>query len=85
MQYAIDVAHLHQRPRAWRRSIKIGDASFFGLGVPMLSGIAAFTERELIPLEDECEANDGLTPESWARAKQATLVACLALATSGRS
>ncbi|MDP9295554.1 MAG: acyl-CoA dehydrogenase [Actinomycetota bacterium] len=34
----------------------------------------AFTDRELIPLEDECEEGDGLTPESWARAKQATLV-----------
>src|SRR3954453_5279831 len=33
----------------------------------------AFTERELIPLEQECEDNDGLTPESWAKAKQATL------------
>ena len=33
----------------------------------------AFTERELIPLEQECEENDGLTPESWAKAKQATL------------
>jgi acyl-CoA dehydrogenase len=33
----------------------------------------AFTERELIPLEQECEENDGLTPSSWAKAKQATL------------
>src|SRR5205085_9080787 len=33
----------------------------------------AFTDRELIPLEQECEDHDGLTPESWARAKQATL------------
>jgi alkylation response protein AidB-like acyl-CoA dehydrogenase len=32
----------------------------------------SFTERELIPLEDECEEHDGLSPESWARAKQAT-------------
>jgi hypothetical protein len=47
MQQAIDAAHLGRRPRGWRRSIKIGDASFFGLGVPMLSGIAAFTESEL--------------------------------------
>src|SRR3954469_22288035 len=33
----------------------------------------AFTERELIPLEQECEDNDGLTPESWEKAKRATL------------
>ena len=33
----------------------------------------AFTEQVLIPLEDECEENDGLTPESAARAKQAVL------------
>src|SRR5947208_6874869 len=33
----------------------------------------AFTERELIPLEQECEEHDGLTSESWAKAKQATL------------
>ena len=33
----------------------------------------AFTEEVLIPLEDECEANDGLTPESADRAKQAVL------------
>ena len=33
----------------------------------------AFTDRVLLPLEDECEANDGLTPESHAAAKQAVL------------
>jgi len=33
----------------------------------------AFTERELIPLEQECEDHDGLTASSWAGAKQATL------------
>jgi alkylation response protein AidB-like acyl-CoA dehydrogenase len=32
-----------------------------------------FTEQVLIPLEDECEEHDGLTPESHARAKQAVL------------
>jgi acyl-CoA dehydrogenase len=32
-----------------------------------------FTEQVLIPLEDECEAQDGLGPESAARAKQAVL------------
>ncbi len=33
----------------------------------------AFTDEVLVPLEDECEANDGLTPASAARAKQAVL------------
>ncbi len=32
-----------------------------------------FTERILIPLEDECEAGDGLTPASYASAKKAVL------------
>jgi acyl-CoA dehydrogenase len=32
-----------------------------------------FTDQILTPLEDECEANDGLTPESHAAAKQAVL------------
>jgi alkylation response protein AidB-like acyl-CoA dehydrogenase len=32
-----------------------------------------FTERVLIPLELECEEHDGLTPESFATAKQAVL------------
>jgi acyl-CoA dehydrogenase len=33
----------------------------------------AFTDEVLVPLEPECEANDGLTPESSAAAKQAVL------------
>jgi acyl-CoA dehydrogenase len=32
-----------------------------------------FTDQILVPLEEECEANDGLTPESHAAAKQAVL------------
>jgi acyl-CoA dehydrogenase len=32
-----------------------------------------FTDHVLVPLEDECEANDGLTPERHAAAKQAVL------------
>ncbi len=32
-----------------------------------------FTDQVLMPLEDECEENDGLTPESAAAAKQAVL------------
>jgi hypothetical protein len=38
---------LGPRPFAWRRAVKNGDASFFGLGVPMLSAQGAFTEEEL--------------------------------------
>jgi alkylation response protein AidB-like acyl-CoA dehydrogenase len=33
----------------------------------------AFCDEVLVPLEDECEANDGLTPESHAAAKRAVL------------
>ena len=32
-----------------------------------------FTDQVLIPLEDECEEHDGLTPGSHAAAKQAVL------------
>ena len=32
-----------------------------------------FTDQVLVPLEDECEANDGLTPESATAAKRAVL------------
>jgi len=35
------------RPFAWRRAVKNGDASFFGLGVPMLAAQGAYTEEEL--------------------------------------
>ena len=38
---------LGSRPFAWRRAVKNGDASFFGLGVPMLAAQGAFTEEEL--------------------------------------
>jgi hypothetical protein len=38
---------LGDRPTAWRRAVKNGDASFFGLGVPMLAAQGAFTEEEL--------------------------------------
>jgi acyl-CoA dehydrogenase len=33
----------------------------------------AFTDEVLVPLEDECEATDGLSPESHARAKREIL------------
>jgi hypothetical protein len=38
---------LGSRPCAWRRAAKNGDASFFGIGVPMLAAQGAFTEEEL--------------------------------------
>jgi hypothetical protein len=38
---------LGNRPFAWRRAVKNGDASFFGLGVPMLAAQGAYTEEEL--------------------------------------
>ena len=46
-QETIDVKLLGDRPRAWRRTVKIGDASFFGVGVPMFSGLGVFTAEEL--------------------------------------
>jgi hypothetical protein len=46
-QERIDSAVLGDRARRWRRSTKIGDSSFFGLGVPMLASIAGFTDAEL--------------------------------------
>jgi hypothetical protein len=47
LQQGVEAAVLGDRPRTWRRSTKIGDASFFGLGVPMLAGIAGYTAEEL--------------------------------------
>ncbi len=44
---AVEKRVLGQRPAAWRRAVKNGDASFFGLGVPMLAAQGAFTEDEL--------------------------------------
>jgi hypothetical protein len=38
---------LGNRPIMWRRAVKNGDASFFGLGVPMLGAQGTFTEEEL--------------------------------------
>jgi hypothetical protein len=35
------------RETTWRRAVKNGDASFFGLGVPMLAAQGAYTEEEL--------------------------------------
>ncbi len=33
--------------QSWRRAVKTGDSSFFGLGVPMLAGNMGYTEAEL--------------------------------------
>jgi len=38
---------LGNRPTTWRRAVKNGDASFFGLGIPMLGAQGTFTEEEL--------------------------------------
>jgi len=38
---------LGERPSGWKKAVKTGDSSFFGLGVPMLAGQGAFTEAEL--------------------------------------
>ena len=44
---AIEKRILGSRAATWRRAVKNGDASFFGLGVPMLAAQGAFTEEEL--------------------------------------
>jgi Peptidase family M28 len=44
---AIEKRILGNRHASWRRAVKNGDASFFGLGVPMLGAQGAFTEEEL--------------------------------------
>lgn len=44
---AVEQRILGNRPAAWRRAVKNGDASFFGLGIPMLAAQGAFTEEEL--------------------------------------
>jgi hypothetical protein len=44
---AIEKRILGNRPADWHRAAKNGDASFFGIGVPMLAAQGAFTEAEL--------------------------------------
>ena len=44
---AVEERVLPNRQRYWRRAVKNGDSSFFGLGVPMLHGEGSFTEDEL--------------------------------------
>ncbi len=43
----IEDATLDGRDTTWRRSAKNGDASFFGLGIPMFHGEGSFTDQEL--------------------------------------
>ena len=44
---AIEKRLLGNRYSKWKRAAKNGDASFFGLGVPMMHGEGAFTDEEL--------------------------------------
>lgn len=43
----VEKRYLDGRENVWKRAAKNGDASFFGLGVPMFHGEGAFTEAEL--------------------------------------
>src|SRR4051812_988941 len=44
---AVEKRVLGARETSWRRAVKNGDSSFFGLGVPMLAAQGAYTEEEL--------------------------------------
>jgi hypothetical protein len=47
MHQAVEHEMLGGRPIHWHRAAKNGDSSFFGLGIPMIAGEAAFTRAEL--------------------------------------
>ena len=47
MQESLDAALMPEMDRSWRRTVKIGDASFYGVGVPMMSAQTIFTQEEL--------------------------------------
>jgi hypothetical protein len=47
MMGQVDASLLGDIPCAWRRTVKVGDASFFGIGVPMFAGQGVFTSEEL--------------------------------------
>ncbi len=47
MHEAVESQLLADVPRRWRRIVRNGDASFLGLGLPMMHGQGAFTEGEL--------------------------------------
>jgi hypothetical protein len=44
---AIEAQQIGGRTRIWRRAVKTGDSSFFGIGVPMIAAQGGFTEAEL--------------------------------------
>jgi hypothetical protein len=44
---AIEQRLMPGRTIKWRRAVKVGDASFFGLGAPTLGGHGSFTDEEL--------------------------------------
>ena len=44
---SVERRHLGNRANRWRRAAKVGDASFFGLGLPMMVGQGAYSEQEL--------------------------------------
>lgn len=44
---AIERRLMPGRTIRWKRAVKIGDSSFFGLGAPLLGGHGAFTDEEL--------------------------------------
>jgi hypothetical protein len=46
-QQAIDARLTGNRPRTWRRALKIGDTSFLGAGVPMLTSLATYDPEYL--------------------------------------
>jgi Peptidase family M28 len=46
-QETIDARLTGNRPRSWRRALKIGDTSFLGVGVPMLTSLAAYDQQYL--------------------------------------
>ena len=46
-QQAIDARLTGNRPRSWRRALKIGDTSFLGVGVPMLTSLATYDPEYL--------------------------------------
>jgi len=46
-QQAIDARLTGNRPRSWRRALKIGDTSFLGVGVPMLTSLATYDAEYL--------------------------------------
>jgi hypothetical protein len=57
-QEQVDRMVMGDRPRRWRRSTKIGDASFLGLGVPMFASLGGFPD-------DVLKANGNATFGWW--------------------